>query len=51
MKDIRGYEGLYAITMSGRIWSHYSKKFLKLRANRYGYIVVNLHKDGDCKTF
>ena len=29
MKDIKGYEGLYAITSCGKVWSYHSKKFLK----------------------
>ena len=28
MKDIKGYEGLYAITSCGRVWSYKRKKFL-----------------------
>lgn len=29
MKDIKGYEGRYAITSCGRVWSHISQRFLK----------------------
>lgn len=29
MKDIVGYEGLYAITTCGRVWSYKYNKFLK----------------------
>lgn len=29
MKDIPGYEGLYAVTSCGKVWSYRSKKFLK----------------------
>lgn len=29
MRDIPGYEGLYAATSCGRIWSYRTKKFLK----------------------
>lgn len=28
MKDIKGYEGLYAVTSCGRIWSYRKNKFL-----------------------
>ena len=28
MKDIPGYEGLYAITEQGKVWSHIKQKFL-----------------------
>lgn len=42
MKDIAGFEGLYAITTCGRVWSYRSKKFLKPYKNRTGYHRVNL---------
>lgn len=29
MKDIKNYEGLYAITEDGRVWSYKSNRFLK----------------------
>lgn len=29
MKDIKGYEGLYAVTPEGEVYSYKSKKFLK----------------------
>lgn len=44
MKDIKGYEGLYAITEDGKVWSYKSKKFLKNR-NYHGYYGVVLYKD------
>lgn len=50
-KDILGYEGEYAITCGGCIWSYKSEKFLKTRFNRDGYEVVNLSKNGILKTF
>ena len=28
MKDIKGYEGQYAITKDGRVWSYKTEKFL-----------------------
>lgn len=28
MRDIKGYEGLYAVTSCGRVWSYRSNKFL-----------------------
>lgn len=46
MKDIKDYEGLYAITSCGRVWSYKSKKFLKPRANKTGYLQVMLYKEG-----
>ena len=51
MKDIKGYEGEYAVTSCGRIWSYKSKKFLKQRKQRDGYYLVNLSHKGVIKTF
>lgn len=53
MKDIPGYEGLYAATKNGRIWSYpkrtktinHSGKFLKPYIMKSGYLVVSLYKD------
>lgn len=42
MKDIKGYEGLYAITSCGKVWSYKSKKFLKPRKRKDGYLDINL---------
>ena len=49
MKNIKGYEGLYAVTSCGKVWSYRSKKFLKHITNRYGYFTVNLYKDNEMK--
>lgn len=51
MKDIKNYEGLYAVTSCGRIWSYISNKFLKPRANTSGYLQVILCKDGKKRQF
>ena len=51
MKDIVGYEGLYAITTEGDVWSYRNKKFLKLWTNRDGYLTVSLWKDGKGKNY
>ena len=51
MKDIKGYEGLYAVTSCGKIWSYRSKKFLKPRKDRKGYLGVMLCKDGTQKSY
>lgn len=51
MKEIKGYEGLYAITSCGRVWSYRSKKFLKPRIKKNGYCDVILYKDKIPKTF
>ena len=44
MKDIPGYEGLYAATSCGKIWSYRRKQFLKGRNNGSGYLKVYLSK-------
>lgn len=46
MKDISGYEGLYAITSCGRVWSYKTNKFLKLKKENTGYLQVGISKDG-----
>ena len=46
MKDIKGYEGLYAVTKDGQVWSYKSKKFLKPYKAYNGYLRVKLTKDG-----
>ena len=51
MKDIIGYEGLYAITSCGKVWSYRSQKFMKPRKDKDGYLLVNLHKEGKQITF
>ena len=50
MKDIKGYEGLYAVTSCGKIWSYKNEKFLKPGVYKKGYLYVNLWKDGGFKT-
>lgn len=51
MKDIKGYEGLYAITSCGKVWSYRRKKFLSPVKNNDGYLHVHLCKDGKPKDF
>ena len=47
MKDIPGYEGLYAATTNGQIWSYRSQKFLKPELLENGYHRVCLSgRDG-----
>ena len=46
MKDIKGYEGLYAITEDGQVWSYSRKQFKKPSLTHNGYERVQLHKDG-----
>ena len=51
MKDIKGYEGLYAITSCGKVWSHRNKKFLKSCKQSTEYLAVTLCKDGTQKSY
>ena len=54
MKDIKNYEGLYAITTDGKVYSHKKKKFMSVRAGRKGhgdYPSVSLYKDGKAKNY
>lgn len=51
MKNIKNYEGLYAITEEGKVWSYKSNKFLKPREIANGYLGVTLYKDGVGKQY
>ncbi len=48
MKDIKNYEGLYAVTEDGRVWSYKGNKFL-VPAQSNGYLFVNLYKENKLK--
>lgn len=50
-KDIEGYEGLYAVTNFGNVYSYKSNRFLKGRNNGKGYLQVQLFKQGKGKQF
>ena len=51
MRDIPGFEGLYAVTSCGRVWSHKTQKFLKPFNNGHGYQLVWLCKNSQEKQF
>ena len=51
MKDIERYEGRYAITEDGQVWSYYSKSFIYQRTNNKGYKLVRLKKNGQQKLY
>lgn len=51
MKDIAGYEGVFAVTSCGKVWSHKSKRFLKQHADKDGYMRVNLYFNGKFKNY
>lgn len=46
MRDIEGYEGLYAITSCGKVWSYRSQKFLSSYTQTCGYLAVKLWENG-----
>jgi hypothetical protein len=48
-KTITGYEGLYEITESGRVFSIKSKKFMSRCNDEYGFHIVKLYKNGSAK--
>ena len=50
MVDIKNYEGLYAITSCGMVWSYRKQRFLK-PYNTGRYLVVELFKNGCGKQF
>jgi hypothetical protein len=49
MKDIPGFEGLYAITPEGQVYSYRSNQYLRPEITRLGYIRYGLYKDGKRK--
>ena len=51
MKDIPGFEGLYAATKEGKIWSHTNKKFRKISTDSRGYCHLGLCKKGVVKNY
>ena len=51
MKDIEGFERLYAITSCGKVWSYRYNNFLTQGYDKDGYPRVILHKNKKCKTF
>ena len=50
MRDIPGYEGLYAATSDGRIWSHKKQRFMTATGSEGCYRIVCLSKDGKAKS-
>lgn len=51
MKDIPNYEGLYAITEDGNVWSYRNNRFIKSFLRKNGYMQVLLVKDGTKKSW
>ena len=50
-KDVKGYEGRYKVSNTGKVYSLISNKILALRINKAGYSQINLYKDCDRKMF
>lgn len=50
MKDIPGYEGLYAASEDGQIWSYYNNIWLSQKCRKDGYYEVSLYKNGKAKS-
>jgi len=51
MKDIPQFEGRYAITPEGKVWSYSRSRFMKLYKGTRGYnqvILINKDKKGSC---
>jgi hypothetical protein len=45
-REIKGYEGLYDISETGKVYSHRSKRTLKRCGDEYGFHIVKLYKEG-----
>ena len=45
MRDVVGYEGLYAVTSCGQVWSYYDNIFIKQWSNGTPYRLVTLYKN------
>ena len=50
MKFIKDYENLYSVDEEGRVFSHYTNKYLKLYDDGGGYLYTNLYKNGKSKS-
>ena len=46
MRDIPGFEGRYAMTLDGQVWSYWANGLRALYENKHGYLCVDLSKDG-----
>lgn len=51
MKDIVGYENLYAVTEEGQVWGYKRKHYLKPNKDKDGYYYVTLSKNGIQKSY
>lgn len=51
MRDIPGYENLYAVTNDGQVYKKKTGRLTKGSINKYGYYVTSLTKDGISKNY
>lgn len=51
MKDVPGFEHLYAVTEDGKVWSYRSNRFLQPYKDKGGYWVTSFTIDGVQKHF
>lgn len=49
-KDLPNYEGSYAISNTGRVYSYYSKRIMATVISKHGYEKVNVYRNGVRKT-
>lgn len=47
-RDVKEYEGLYKVSNNGRV-KNKNNKLLKLREDKYGYLIAYLYKNGKMK--
>lgn len=50
-KWVLGYEGLYSVSLEGRVYSHINNRFLKETKNIHNYAMVTLYKNGKHKNY
>ena len=51
MKDIKGYEGKYAITEDGRVWNYRTRGWQALHTTKNGYVEALLSSGGTRKHY
>ena len=51
MKDIKGYEGLYAITEQGEVWGYKKKHWISQHKTAKGYMRISLCKNNKHNLF
>ncbi len=47
LKDIPGYEGKYAVTADGEVWSYTDQIFMSPWVHNCGYLIVSLQENKD----